>query len=64
MLFAFAFARNTLTHFVIAGNKIASHLPGRKSRVGGRDRTINIDFGQNLAPILHFWQNLALFWGV
>ena len=31
--------------------KITSHLPGRKSRVGGRDRTVNLDFEQNLGTI-------------
>ena len=34
-----------------AGKKIASHLPGRHSQVGGRDHTVNLDFGQNLGTI-------------
>jgi hypothetical protein len=49
-----------------AGKEIASHLPGRESRVGStdRDRTVNLDFGQNYATILHKTQNLALFGGL
>ena len=42
-----------------AGKKIARHLPGRKSRVGGRDRTVNLDFGKNLGTIFA----LLLFFG-
>ena len=34
-------------------------LPGAKSRVGGRDRTVNLDFWQNLATIFA----LLLFFG-
>jgi hypothetical protein len=36
-------------------------LPGRKSRVGGRDRTVNLDRGQDLATIFALCYS---FWGV
>jgi len=44
-----------------AGKEMASHLPGRKSQVGGRDRTVDLDPCQNPVRILHFCQNLTLF---
>jgi hypothetical protein len=47
-----------------AGKQIASHLPGRKPRVRGRDRTVHVDFWHHLGRILHFWQNLAQLGGV
>jgi len=34
-----------------AGKQIANYFPERKLRVGGRDRTVNLDFGQNLGTI-------------
>ena len=34
------------------------------SRVCGRDRTVNLDFCQNLCKSLRFWQKCARFFGV